>query len=303
MSNGDDEQRRLEDALRRLMQGHGVQKDNLRAELTPELIDLCNVMPGDSPSGVRQKVTWTLEQLVQLLSEENREIARYSFNITNLPEIERITTLTGRQDELNNRRSISRRKSQDAITDTILPVFASQLLTDPPGPMPETTAPVESPPKPDEPEPKSAHKMAIWVGGGLAAAAALVIAIVLIVNLTGGDGGGLDGGPTQNPEPTVSGEMLVFDALGGTPPIIRVYRGVTDSPQDKEHNGTFNDGEAMPAVCKTKGRTVSSNPAAGDRPRTSDDWIRIKGSPGQTQYATAVYVRDPEALLAKLPEC
>ena len=303
MSDGN-RKRELEEALRELMQREGVRRDNLRAALSVDLIDLCRIRPDDSPTDIRQRVSWTLEHLTQRLDKrENQAIARYSFNITGLPEIERITTLGGRQKALRDSGGVAVRTSQDEITKTVLPRFADELLTDPPGPMPETAAQVEAATEPDEPEPKPTRKMVMWVGGGLAGAAALVVAIVLIVNLAGGEDGGLDGGPTQTPEPTASGEMLVFDALGGTPPIIRVFPGVTDSPQDKVHNGTFNDGEAMPAICKIKGRAVSSDPAAGDRPRTSYDWIRIKGSPGLTQYATAVYVKDPESLLMKLRNC
>jgi hypothetical protein len=108
---------------------------------------------------------------------------------------------------------------------------------------------------------------------------------------------------SQTPGPAASGVSMTFDAIGGRPPIIQVYPGVTYSAQDKQQNGTFNDGEVVPALCKKKGRTVSSRPDLGDEPRTSDDWIRIVGTPGLTQYATAVFAKDPDALLAKLPNC
>jgi hypothetical protein len=82
-----------------------------------------------------------------------------------------------------------------------------------------------------------------------------------------------------------------------------VYPGVTASDQDKLQNGTFNSGDAMPALCKKKGRSISSHPELGERPRTMDDWIRIHGTPGAIQYAPATYSKDPDVLLSKLPQC
>jgi hypothetical protein len=96
---------------------------------------------------------------------------------------------------------------------------------------------------------------------------------------------------------------LVFDDLHGGSSIIRVYPGVTESANDKESNGTFNDGDIVPAECKTEGRTVHSDPSVGEEDRTSSEWIRIHGTPGETQFATAVYVKSPSALLKKLPNC
>ncbi|HEU4914099.1 MAG TPA: hypothetical protein VFT16_01675 [Candidatus Saccharimonadales bacterium] len=99
------------------------------------------------------------------------------------------------------------------------------------------------------------------------------------------------------------GPMLVFDDLHGGSSIIQVYPGVTTSTADRQPNGEFRDDESIPATCKTQGRQVHSVPALGEDDRTSNVWIRIDGSPREVQYATAVYVEDPEALLDRLPDC
>jgi len=103
--------------------------------------------------------------------------------------------------------------------------------------------------------------------------------------------------------PTKEMPTLVFDDLGGGSSIIRVYAGVKQAAADKETTGTFNSGDSVPAECKTEGRTIHSDTSAGEADRTSSDWIRIHGTPGETQYATAVYVENPKDLLAQLPEC
>lgn len=96
---------------------------------------------------------------------------------------------------------------------------------------------------------------------------------------------------------------LIFDDLGGGSSIIRVYAGAGSNSQDLEANGTYNDGDAVPAECKTTGRTIESDISLGEEERTSNAWIRITGTPGEVQYATAVYVQNPDELLAQLPEC
>jgi hypothetical protein len=99
------------------------------------------------------------------------------------------------------------------------------------------------------------------------------------------------------------GPMLVFDDLGGGSSIIQVYPGVTNTAAHKRANGTFNDGDAVPAECWVKGREVESDPSVGEAARTSEDWVRITGTPGEVQYATTTYAKDPEALLPQLDEC
>jgi hypothetical protein len=118
---------------------------------------------------------------------------------------------------------------------------------------------------------------------------------------------GSDNKPVATPTPDTAGRyepgkdhQLVFDSLGGDSSIIQVY----PNPKRKiEHNGTFNDDGVVGAECKTEGRMVHSDPKAGEEPRKSEEWIKIDGSPGQVQYATAVYVKDPAKLLRELPEC
>ncbi|SRR6266498_3741254 len=107
--------------------------------------------------------------------------------------------------------------------------------------------------------------------------------------------------PTSTTEPL--DVQLVFDDLDGGSPIIQVYPGVSDSVADKLATGTYRDGQTVYAECKTKGRKVSSHPELGEAPRTSDDWIRFHSIPDIGPYATAVYVENPEALLAQLPDC
>lgn len=115
---------------------------------------------------------------------------------------------------------------------------------------------------------------------------------------------------TGTPTSTSSdGELptLVFDdllppdignSLGGSS-VVKVY----ESPTSEVSNGTYFDGDEVPAICQQEGGEVSSDPSVGEYERTSDDWFLIKGAPGEKQYATAVYVEDPSTLLDQLPEC
>lgn len=96
---------------------------------------------------------------------------------------------------------------------------------------------------------------------------------------------------------------LRFDALGGGSSIIRVFPGVKDTSQDKLANGTFADGQTAPAVCKTSGRRVNSDPSVGERKRSSGEWVRVVGTPGETQYATLTYADVSRQGLAKLKQC
>lgn len=118
--------------------------------------------------------------------------------------------------------------------------------------------------------------------------------------------------PTTTPRtldlPTTTGRTgnnvsLTFDDLHGGSPIVKVYPGPKDTPADREYNGTFNDGDVVAAECKTEGRLVSSVTSVGEAPRSSSDWVRIQGTPGMTQFATAVYIENPDQVLGQLPQC
>ena len=98
----------------------------------------------------------------------------------------------------------------------------------------------------------------------------------------------------------------MFDDLGGGDPQIFVYPGVRtreDAPADSLPNGSYNDGDVVAALCDTTGRTVNSDPSVGEEVRSSNAWVKIHNPSGVDQYATAVYVEDPEQSLAELPDC
>lgn len=109
------------------------------------------------------------------------------------------------------------------------------------------------------------------------------------------------------PLPTVTQpakeSALTFDDLGGGSSIIEVYPGVGNTPEDRAFNGTYNDGDTVGAECKEEGREVHSHPEAGEEDRNSDEWIRITGTPGNEQFATAVYIEHPTKVLSELPPC
>lgn len=99
---------------------------------------------------------------------------------------------------------------------------------------------------------------------------------------------------------------MTFDDLHGGSPIVKVYEGPKDTPEDRKSNGTFKDGQAVLAECKTEGRFVRSDTSVGEEQRSSTAWIRIDptdSTPGETQYATAVYMESPNEVLSKLPNC
>ncbi|HYH35972.1 MAG TPA: hypothetical protein VD706_00555 [Candidatus Saccharimonadales bacterium] len=112
--------------------------------------------------------------------------------------------------------------------------------------------------------------------------------------------GGQEGGHA-NPNDDHDHPQLVFDDLGGGSPYILVYPGPNADPDSD--NGVYPDGEAVDALCVTEGRTVQSDPSLGEERRESDDWIEIDGTPGERQFATAVYAHNPNQLVLQLPEC
>lgn len=95
--------------------------------------------------------------------------------------------------------------------------------------------------------------------------------------------------------------VLTFDDLGGGSPKIHVYPGTGHENEDRDSNAFYLDDEQVLAKCWEKGRLVLPRPELGELSRSSDKWFQIDAEP--TQYATAVYVKDPQTLLKQLPEC
>jgi hypothetical protein len=112
---------------------------------------------------------------------------------------------------------------------------------------------------------------------------------------------GTYGKSRPNPNNDHDHPQLVFDDLGGGSSIIRVYPGPNADPDND--NGTYPSGESVDALCDTEGRLVRSDPSVGEEPRQSDEWIKIDGTPGETQFATAVYAHNPNQLVMRLPDC
>jgi hypothetical protein len=94
---------------------------------------------------------------------------------------------------------------------------------------------------------------------------------------------------------------ITFDYLGAKSQVVQVYTGPGTSQADRQPNGTYLDGQKAPADCKIIGRSVTSVPP--ELHRQSNNWIKIEGPAGAAEYATAVYVQDPAAVLAALPTC
>jgi hypothetical protein len=101
-----------------------------------------------------------------------------------------------------------------------------------------------------------------------------------------------------DPEPV----LLTFDDLGGGFSTIIVYAGPEDSDAAREPTGRYRTGDQVQAECRSTGRPISSDPSVGEEDRTSDQWVRIDGTPGTVQWATVVYA-DLEAEVETLPEC
>lgn len=278
-----DQSKALQVDLRSLFKGKGVARDNLRGALSPDLLRIFEISERDTDTQVRDKVTAELNRVIdQLKDPTNQRVARYSFNITDDPDVERIPGVTARQAELG---VFSGRTANTRISSEVLPALASMLLGDVPDP--------------DLPPPPTKNNRLLLLSGGLAVVA-LIVAAVLYLNRDDGSTGNDGDGDTSN-QP--AGIDLVFDGLGGGSNTIRVYAGPSSSSQDRTSNGTFPVGERAPAICKTTGRSVSSQPQDGERERTSDNWFKIVGSPGTTQFATGVYTANEAELLAKLPGC
>ena len=104
-------------------------------------------------------------------------------------------------------------------------------------------------------------------------------------------------GSTAAQTPLEQPKTVTFNDLGGGSAYIQVYPGVGITEADQTANGTFSDGQSVVADCVTTGRIISSNPELGEIPRESNQWVRIEGAPGKTQYATETYLDQPVPLL------
>ncbi|SFP62947.1 hypothetical protein SAMN05660464_3760 [Geodermatophilus dictyosporus] len=62
-------------------------------------------------------------------------------------------------------------------------------------------------------------------------------------------------------------------------------------------------GHHHPAVCRTTGRVVVSDPSVGERARQVDVWVQVIGSRGLTQYAPLTYGEIAANDLDRLPSC
>lgn len=130
------------------------------------------------------------------------------------------------------------------------------------------------------------------VTGGTAALASLAL-------LASGCGSSSSQNSDKTPIRGGDNPTLTFDDLGGGSSVIEVF----PSPRSDQYDGTYYDGDRATAICKTEGRERQSDPSVGELARQSDEWIRIVGTPGEQQFATAVYVEHPQHLLAQLTEC
>jgi hypothetical protein len=56
-------------------------------------------------------------------------------------------------------------------------------------------------------------------------------------------------------------------------------------------------------MCKTTGRTVTSDPSLGELPESPTSGVRVVAQPGQESCAPLTYGQMSEGALADLPEC
>jgi hypothetical protein len=139
-----------------------------------------------------------------------------------------------------------------------------------PTPLNATTAPTATDQKalPAIVERLGGRRWALTDLGFVVAAAAATV--VMVLNPT-------SSGPT-------AGVPFRFDDLGGGSSVIRVFRGVKDTPADRVPNGTFFNGQTTTALCKTRGRRVTSDPSVGERPRASDVSLQVMAQPGKRSF-------------------
>ncbi len=274
-----DAQRALQDALRRLSQGPGILDDNLRQKLTPALREHWAVTDQDSPMSVYAKVHWHLDQLIaQLNSDEIKAIARYSFNMTDDPAVQ-AEALVERQNKLAESGGPSRRTSGDAMTNTILPAFASFMLNEPPTAVPaEVTEAVgagnEATPKRTVALPRSKRPVRLIAAMALVALIAIGGVVTLLLIRDGGNGA--QAGPSATAgNPTIG--------LPAGPTRTEVGGNRNGSPTFKD---PFNPSETGPKVpfrqevqvsCKVKAFSIDSIGPEGY-------WYRIASPPWNNEY-------------------
>jgi hypothetical protein len=104
------------------------------------------------------------------------------------------------------------------------------------------------------------------------------------------------------------GVPFAFDSLGsdlskGGSNVIQVYAGPESTDADRQVTGTFMSGQSANGECKEAGREVHSDPSAGELQRKSDEWIHVQSPNAEEMWATAVYIKNPDEVLGKLPEC
>lgn len=142
-------------------------------------------------------------------------------------------------------------------------------------------------------EQRSPQRRWLLVGLGVGGAAVVTGSVLAVIHIVSG------GSPAA---PTLTAQFR-FDGLGGGSQTIDVYAGVHDSPADHQVLGEFRNGENTLADCQARGRRVTSNPAVGERPRTSDIWLEVHLPDGRPAYATLTYGAIDQAALARLPQC
>jgi hypothetical protein len=127
MSN--DEKFRLQAVLRTLSQGRGVLRDNLYEAIAPSLRQRWEIAQHDDEAVVFANVRWQLVELIgKLKAPDARQIATYSFNLTDDPAIEG-KLLVARQKALADAGGPSREKSTHTMTKVILPAFSGFILS------------------------------------------------------------------------------------------------------------------------------------------------------------------------------
>jgi hypothetical protein len=131
----------------------------------------------------------------------------------------------------------------------------------------------------------------------------IVVAVVVSRQHSGSPTAALPPSSSDTNHATAAGPNLTFDDLGAASTIIQVYSGAGNTPQEKVSNGTFRAGDRVGVKCKVSGRTITSDTAAGEKPRRSSEWVEVVGAAGVRQFASLTYGDVPTATLNSLPTC